>query len=93
MKNENMDPLLKNYLARASEIIGERSPGEIVHDSVVLKELRIGRTIKYALKIAGKKFPEEVLQWDESNIKDIAAHYDYMLKHEEIMKKLRSHSG
>jgi hypothetical protein len=50
--------------------------------------LRKGRDIKKALKMATRKYPSEALQWDEKSIGDIAVHYEYLMKHEEIMKKL-----
>jgi len=79
---------LKAYLDRSHEIIGERTPEEVAHDNEVIKQLRKGRNVKKALKMAARKYPLEALQWDEKNIGNIAAHYEYLMGHEEIMKKL-----
>ena len=84
---------LKRYLDRSREIIGERTPEEVVHDSEVIKQLRKGRNIKKALKMAARRFPSEALQWSEESIDDIAAHYEYLMKHEEIMRKLSALSA
>lgn len=79
---------LKSYLDRSHDIIGERTPEEVAHDNEVIKQLRKGRNIKKALKMAARKYPSEALQWDEKSIGDIAVHYEYLMNHEEIMKKL-----
>jgi hypothetical protein len=83
-----MDDLLKGYLDRADELIGERTSEEAAYDKEVVKQLRKGRGIKKALKMAARKYPSEALQWDEENIGDIAAHYEYLLEHEEITRRL-----
>ena len=83
-----MDDILKGYLDRSDEIIGERTPEEVAYDKEVVKQLRKGRDIKKALKMAARKYPSEAIQWDEDSIGDIAAHYEYLLEHEEIAKKL-----
>ena len=83
-----MSDFLEEYLERASETIGERSPDEIAFDNEVLRQLRKGRSIRKALKIAGKKYPSEALDWNEENIDDIAAHYDYLKNHDEIIRRL-----
>jgi hypothetical protein len=83
-----MDKITKEYLDRASEIIGERTESEIFHDDAVVEALIQGRTIKEALLIAGKKHPGEALKWDDENIGDIAAHYDYLREHANILKSL-----
>jgi len=84
-----MDKITKTYLDRASEIIGERTKSEIIHDDVVVEALIQGRTIKEALSIAGKRQPGEAIKWDDGNIGDIAAHYDYLRGHYDIMKSLQ----
>jgi hypothetical protein len=84
-----MDKMLKQYLDRAKEIIGERTASEIVHDNAVVDALNSGLSIKRALSLAGQHHPGEAIQWDPGNIDDIAAHYDYLKEHEQIMKKLQ----
>ena len=85
-----MNDFFNDYLKRSKEIIGDRTPGEITFDKAVIKELKKGRTIIKALKMANKKYPKEALLWDNETINDIASHYDYLLKHEDIMNKYNS---
>ena len=84
-----MDRMLKQYLDRAKEIIGERTASEIAHDNVIVSALNSGLSIEEALTRAGKSHPDEALQWDAGNINDIAAHYDYLKEHEKIMKLMK----
>jgi len=84
-----MDKMLKQYLDRAKEIIGERTASETAHDNAVVDALNSGLPIEAALSLAAKHHPNEALQWDSGNINDIAAHYDYLKQHEQIMKKLQ----
>ncbi len=84
-----MDKMLKQYLDRAKEIIGERTASEIAHDNAVVDALNSGLPIEAALSLAAKHHPNEALQWDSGNINDIAAHYDYLKQHDQIMKKLQ----
>jgi hypothetical protein len=83
-----MDKALKAYLDRASELIGSRTPSETVYDDAVVEALNQGHTITKALAIAGEKHPDEALQCDESNIAEIAAHYDYLKEHARIIGML-----
>ena len=84
-----MDKMLKQYLDRAKEIIGERTASEIAHDNAVVDALNSGLPIEAALSLAAKQHPNEALQCYSGNINDIAAHYDYLKQHEQIMKKLQ----
>jgi hypothetical protein len=86
--DERMDDLLKAYLDQAEELIGERTLEEVAYDKEVIKQLRKGRDIKKALKMAAREYPSEALQWDEETLGDIAAHYEYLLEHEKITEKL-----
>ncbi len=83
-----MNEFIKGYLERSHEIIRERTPEEVAHDNEVIKQLRKGRNIKKALKMAAQKYPAEALHWDEETIGDIAAHYEYLSEHEEITRRL-----
>ncbi len=84
-----MDKIRKEYLDRAAEIIGDRTSSEIAHDDAVVEALNQGRTIEEALSIAGEKHPGEAIKWDNGNIGDIAAHYEYLKEHTRIMRMLQ----
>jgi hypothetical protein len=84
-----MDKTIKAYLDRAAEIIGDRTSSEIAHDDAVVEALNQGRTIKEALAIAGEKHPVEAIKWDNGNIADITAHYEYLKEHTRIMRMLQ----
>ena len=86
-----MDKILKAYLDNAAEIIGHRSPSEKAYDDAVVYALRQGKTIKESLAIAGAQFPDEAIQWSDDNIEEIAAHYDYLRNHSDILKMIEVH--
>jgi hypothetical protein len=85
-----MDAIIKAYLARAAEIIGERTPSETDHDNAVIEALNQGCSIRDALAVAAARYPAEAIKWDLSNINDIASHYDYLREHAVIMGKIRN---
>ena len=72
-----------------NDSLEERTSEEIAYDNAVLKELKKGRSIKKALKMAAKKYPNEALQYNDNTINDIEAHYDYLLNHELIKDKIK----
>jgi hypothetical protein len=80
--------LIEQYLSRSREIIGNRTQAEIRYDNEVLRWLRRGKNIEKAIDTANKKYPEEALKTDDSNIDNVVAHYDYLMQHDEIMRKL-----
>lgn len=80
--------LLDHYLQRSQEIIGDRTREEIRYDKEVLRWLRKGKKIQKAIERANKKYPKEALEVNKKTINDVAAHYDYILEHENIMKKM-----
>jgi len=82
------EKMIKAYLARAEQIIGKRTPEETAHDDAVVAGLEMGLPIEAALANAAQKHPAETLSWDNSNIGDIAAHYDYLKEHAQILRKL-----
>ena len=86
-----MNKIVKAYLDNAAEIIGDRSPSEKAYDDAVVDALRQGKTIKESLAIAGTQFPNEALQWSDDNIEEIAAHYDYLRNHSDILKMIEAH--
>ncbi len=86
MQDEEMN-LIEQYLSRSKEIIGNRTQAEIRYDNEVLRWLGKGKNIEKAIKKANKKYPDEALKIDESNIENVAAHYDYLMEHDEIIRK------
>ena len=66
---------------------------EVLHDNAVLEALNNGRPIREPLASAGDKYPEERMQWDETTIADIAAHYEYLQEHMKILEKLRKRTA
>ena len=80
--------LLDDYLRQSQDIIGARTQAEEQYDDEVLSHLRKGVGIRKAIEKANKKYPDEALEIDSTNIDDIAAHYDYLKEHAEIMKKI-----
>ena len=75
--------------AEFSEMLKDRSPGEIAYDSEVVAGLRRGLSIVKALELAKEKHPDEHLQWDDDTIVDIKDHYQYLMNHEDILSKLK----
>ena len=79
--------------AEFSEMLKERTPGEIAYDSEVVASLRRGLSILKALELAKEKYPDEALQWDDDTIVDIKDHYEYLMNHEDILSKLKGLSS
>ena len=79
---------IEQYLAMANEIIGDRTKEEERYDKEVLRWLRKGKGIKKSINKANKKYPKEALKIDAGNINDAAAHYDYLLEHDNIIRKI-----
>ena len=77
---------LEQYLNTANEIIGDRTKDEERYDKEVLRWLRKG--IKKAINKANKKYPKEALKVDDNPINEIASHYDYLLEHDNIIRKI-----
>jgi hypothetical protein len=95
MKKE-VKELLDAYLessAEFSEMLKERTQGEVAYDSEVVAGLRRGLSISKALNFANEKYPTEGLQWDDGTILDIKAHYEYLMNHEDILSKLKALSS
>ncbi len=80
--------LIDKYLERANEIIGDRTPEEEEYDREVLLWLEKTGKIRKAINKANKKYPSEALQYNEENIADIWKHYDYLLNHMKITRKI-----
>jgi Skp family chaperone for outer membrane proteins len=79
---------LKQYLNRANEIIGDRTKEEERYDKEVLRWLRKGKGIQKAINKANQKYPNEALEVVTDNVNDVAAHYDYLLEHDNIIRKI-----
>ena len=79
---------LEQYLDRANEIIGDRTKEEERYDKEVLRWLRKDKGIKKAINKANRKYPKEALEVDDDIINDVAAHYDYLMEHDNIIRKI-----
>ena len=86
-RTADMD-ILKQYLEMAAEIIGYRTPGEEKYDREVTRWLEKGKPIKKAIAKANEKYPEEALRIEDTSLADVQAHYEYLLEHERIMRRL-----
>lgn len=82
--------VLKEYLGRASEIIGDRTPDEQKYDHEVIRWMRKGKSVSQAIAKANEKYPSEALKVDADNLADVQSHYEYLGEHEAIMGKLRA---
>ena len=80
--------LTNDYLARAQAILGDRTDTEIEYDNTVVAFLAKGMDIKSALDAANREHPDEALKPDPAHWEDLAARYDYILKHQLILQKL-----
>ena len=78
----------QQYFAGLEEELNQRTPDEIAYDNVIIKELSKGRSIKKALKIAARQYPDEALQDTDETIEDIKEHYEFLLNHELMKKKI-----
>lgn len=80
--------ILKQYLSRADEIIGERTPDEQKYDREVIRRMRRGKGVTKAIAKANEKYPAEALQVNNDNLPDVQAHYEYLAEHEATIEKL-----
>jgi hypothetical protein len=80
--------VVKQYIDRAEETVGERTPDEEKYDREVIRWLRRGKNINKAIAKANQKYPKEALQVNDDNLADVEAHYEYLAEHEAIMEKL-----
>jgi len=80
--------LIEKYLSRSQEIIGDRTRAEIGYDNEVARWLRKGKDLKKAIKKANKKYPNDALKLDSRDINDVASYYDYLLEHDNIIRKI-----
>ena len=80
--------LIDQYFQRSQEIIGERTPDEERYDNEVLKWLKRYGKIRRAISKVNKKYPNEALKYDDSNIGQIASHYEYLAQHIGIVKRI-----
>ena len=85
--------LIDQYLRRSQEIIGKRTNAEERYDNEVVKWLKKGVNIRKAINKANKKYPDEALRIDETNVDDVAVHYEYLRQHMEIMQRIDPKPG
>jgi len=88
---DEMKELIDSYLkdtVEFSSMLEERTAGEVAYDNEVVMALRRGLSIKEALEVAGEKYPDEALKWDDETIDEIKVHYEYLMNHEDILAKL-----
>jgi len=88
---DEMKELIDSYLkdtVEFSSMLEERTAGEVAYDHEVVMALRRGLSITRALEVAGEKYPDEALKWDDETVNDIKAHYEYLMNHEDILAKL-----
>ena len=84
-----MDAHLTNdSLARAREILGDRTDTEIEYDNMVVVFLAKGMDIMRAVDAANREHPDEALKPDPVHWEDLAARYDYIIKHKLMLQKL-----
>ena len=74
----------KEYERLTKEIIGDRTPAEELYDDEVLQGLRDGCDVPEAIARANLKYPDEALVVDDTNIQDVAEHYEFMLEDEKL---------
>ena len=79
---------INDYLERAREIIGDRSPAEIEYDDTVVAHLGSGRDIKKAIQTANQQHPSEALNPAAGQWADVAARYEYLREHKIILRRL-----
>jgi len=84
----NSVDILKQYLSRVDEIIGERTSEEQKYDHEVVRWVRRGKGISKAIAKANEKYPKEALKVNDDNLADVEAHYKYLAEHEAIMERL-----
>jgi hypothetical protein len=82
-----MNAITNAYLKRAREIIGDRTPAEIEYDNTVIVCLARGMDIQRAIDAANREHPDEALKPEPDQWTDLAARYDYLRQHHEILKK------
>lgn len=81
--------IFKQYLERAAEIIGDRTPDEERYDREIMRWVERGKSIKKAIAKANEKFPAEALTIDDALLPDLQARYEYLLEHDRIMRRLK----
>jgi hypothetical protein len=81
--------IVKQYLERATAIIGDRTPDEERYDREVMRWVEKGKPVKKAIAKANEKFPAEALAVDDVLLPDLQARYEYLLEHERIMRRFK----
>jgi hypothetical protein len=81
-------PLTNAYLARAREILGDRTDTEIEYDNTGVAFLAKGMDLKSAVDTANREHPDEALKPDSAHWEDLVARFDYIIKHKLMLQKL-----
>jgi len=81
-------PLTNDCLARAREILGDRTDTEIEYDNTVVAFLAKGMDIKSAVYAANREHPDEALKPDPAHLEDLAARYNYISQHQLMLQKM-----
>jgi hypothetical protein len=81
--------LWDDYLHSTEEITGGRTKAEEQYDAEVIHWLNKGAQIEKAIEKANQKYPEEALEVDETNVDAVAAHYDYLKEHVELVREIK----
>jgi hypothetical protein len=92
----NLSEIIRFYIETSPEFekdLQQRSPDEVSYDTVVINQLKKGRSIEKALRYAGVKYPDEALHYDSDTLDDIIAYYDYLLSHELIKQRIHELSN
>ncbi len=92
----NLREIIRFYVETSPEFekdLQERSRDEASYDTVVINQLKKGRSINEALNFARVKYPDEALHYDSDNLSDIIAYYDYLLSHELIKQRIHELSN
>jgi hypothetical protein len=79
---------INEYLQRAREITGERSPAELAYDDAVVAHLSRGMDIRLAVRAANREHPDEALEPRSEHWEDLASRYEYIAQHKAILKQL-----
>lgn len=78
---------IDQYMHVSQDIIGERTSEEEKYDNELIKWLKKYGKIRKAINKANKMYPDEALKYNDENIGDIEAHYNYLMNHMEIAGK------
>lgn len=82
-----MNGMMRAYLKRAGQIIGNRTVAEIEYDNTVIACSAKGLDIQRAIDAANREHPGVALKPKPNQWMGLAARYDYTRQYHEILKK------